>query len=207
MSELLKIISKGEGLSLDFKKEISNSQKIAATIVAFANSEGGSLFVGVKDNGKIKGINPSEEVFMINQAIDEYVKPKVEIETSIWQEKHYLVLEVIVSKSSQIHTAMDDDGVWKSFVRIGDHTCHTNKVIDLSWKLQDDASENKKFSAECQAELIEKLKEGGQTLSSLYKTSEFSLKEVDYNLSYLLYKEQIHYSFVNGHLQYDVKAQ
>lgn len=46
---------------LDFKFEISDSKKIARSLVAFANTDGGRLLIGVKDNGVISGIRSEEE--------------------------------------------------------------------------------------------------------------------------------------------------
>jgi len=45
------LISGGEGQQLDFKYCISDSRKIARTLSAFANSGGGKLLIGVRDNG------------------------------------------------------------------------------------------------------------------------------------------------------------
>ena len=53
---IYKRISEGEGQQLDFKFAITDSKKIARSMAAFANSDGGVLLIGVKDNGKIVGI-------------------------------------------------------------------------------------------------------------------------------------------------------
>ena len=53
----------------------------ARSLSAFANTEGGRLLVGVKDNGKIAGIRSEEEIYMIEAAATMYCCPKVEIET------------------------------------------------------------------------------------------------------------------------------
>lgn len=50
------LIAKGEHVHQDFKFAISDARKIAKSLSAFANTEGGRLLVGVKDNGKIAGI-------------------------------------------------------------------------------------------------------------------------------------------------------
>ena len=50
---LEKMISRGEGVQLDFKQSITNQKKIARTLAAFANNNGGKLLIGVKDNGFI----------------------------------------------------------------------------------------------------------------------------------------------------------
>ena len=53
---LEKLISEGEHVHQDFKFAISDARKIAKSLSAFANTEGGRLLVGVKDNGKIAGV-------------------------------------------------------------------------------------------------------------------------------------------------------
>ena len=52
--ELEFTIAKGEGQFVEFKESLSNLDK---EIVAFANANGGKIFVGITDNNKIKGIN------------------------------------------------------------------------------------------------------------------------------------------------------
>ena len=46
------LIAEGEHVHQDFKFAISDARKIAKSLSAFANTEGGRLLVGVKDNGK-----------------------------------------------------------------------------------------------------------------------------------------------------------
>ena len=52
--ELKFILQQGEGLRIEFKEQINNIDK---EIIAFDNSKGGRIFLGVDDKGKIKGIN------------------------------------------------------------------------------------------------------------------------------------------------------
>jgi len=59
------LIAQGEHQQLDFKFEISDAAKIARSLVAFANTDGGKLLIGVKDNGVIAGVRSEEEKFMI----------------------------------------------------------------------------------------------------------------------------------------------
>ena len=62
------LIAEGEHQMLDFKFEVSDSKKIARSLVAFANTDGGRLLIGVKDNGSISGIRSEEEKHMIQTA-------------------------------------------------------------------------------------------------------------------------------------------
>ena len=48
------LIEQGEHQQLDFKFEVSDSKKIARTLSAFANTDGGRLLIGVKDNGNYR---------------------------------------------------------------------------------------------------------------------------------------------------------
>lgn len=205
MSELLQLISKGEGIQLEFKTEITNSKDVAATLVAFANTNGGSVLVGVKDSGKLKGVNPSEEEFMIEEAVSAFTKPNVPYTKSVWQERHYLVVEIKVVPSATRHQALDEAGEWKSFIRIDDHTCRTNKIIELAWRLSDTYKESVKFNADCITEIGEKLNQGYSTLSKLYANSAFSLKEVDYNLSCMFYTGDLDLLFIDERLQFGLK--
>ena len=68
-------IAEGEHQRLDFKFEVSDSKKIARTLCAFANTDGGRLLIGVKDNGAVSGIRSEEEYYMIEAAAGMYCRP------------------------------------------------------------------------------------------------------------------------------------
>ena len=53
--ELKFVLQQGEGQFIEFKEKLD--KKVAQEIVAFANSEGGRIFLGIDDKGKIKGTN------------------------------------------------------------------------------------------------------------------------------------------------------
>ena len=58
--ELNFILQEGEGYNIEFKESYSDS--IAREICAFANSSGGKILIGVKDNRKIKEIEITNEL-------------------------------------------------------------------------------------------------------------------------------------------------
>ena len=67
-SELKSIAARGEDSRLQFKLDIRNVDTLAAEMVAFSNSEGGRILIGVTDAGEVKGV-PRSEVGRINQII------------------------------------------------------------------------------------------------------------------------------------------
>lgn len=131
------LIAEGEHQQLDFKFEISDSKKIARSLAAFANTEGGRLLVGIKDNGTIAGVRSEEEYYMIEAAAGMYCKPEVQFTTREWHIEGKLVLDVWIDKSEdRPHRAPDKDGKWKIFVRVGDQNLLGNKVLTMLWKQQ-----------------------------------------------------------------------
>ena len=93
-SKIEQYICKGEHLKQDFKFEISDSKKIARTLAAFANTEGGRLLVGVKDNGNIAGVRSEEEFYMVQAAAQMYCKPPIPIAVKEWNVNGRTILEV-----------------------------------------------------------------------------------------------------------------
>ncbi|MDD2621003.1 MAG: ATP-binding protein, partial [Syntrophomonadaceae bacterium] len=59
-TELLEIIARGEDGKHQFKANITNASGLAAEMVAFSNSGGGRIFIGVNDNGQIAGLSRAD---------------------------------------------------------------------------------------------------------------------------------------------------
>ena len=72
---LQQLIAEGEHQQQDFKFEISDARKIARSLSAFFNTDGGRLLIGVKDNGRIAGVRSEEEIYMIEAAAKLYCRP------------------------------------------------------------------------------------------------------------------------------------
>ncbi len=68
MNDLHQTLKKGEDSQQQFKQAISNGNALAAEMVAFSNSQGGKLFIGVNDHGDIVGI-PDEQLPILNQLV------------------------------------------------------------------------------------------------------------------------------------------
>ncbi len=129
------LIEEGEHQQLDFKFEISDSKRIARSLSAFANTDGGRLLVGVKDNGAIAGVRSDEEIHMIQAAAELYCQPKVDFIVEQWEINGKEVLEIIVPKDKkQKHRAPDNQGKYKVFVRVNDENLLADSVLLKVWK-------------------------------------------------------------------------
>jgi hypothetical protein len=130
-----KLIAQGENQQLDFKFEISDSKKIARSLVAFANTDGGRLLIGVKDNGAIAGVRSEEEYYMVEAAAHLFCKPEVKFQTKEWEIDNKLVLEVIVPRSKEIkHKAPFKLEDYKVYVRVGDKNLLADPILLQFWK-------------------------------------------------------------------------
>ncbi len=129
------MIREGEHQRQDFKYCISDSRKIARSLVAFANSEGGSLLIGVKDNGHIVGVQSDEEYYMVESAARIYSHPPVPFTTRQWPAEGKSVLEVIVVPSfEKPHFAKDENGKWTAWVRYHDENRLAPRVMIDVWR-------------------------------------------------------------------------
>jgi predicted HTH transcriptional regulator len=128
------LIAQGEGAHLDFKFEISDAAKIARSLVAFANTNGGKLLIGVKDNGVVRGIRSEEEYYMIEHAAQNYCRPQVKFTSKEWNIDGKKVLEIdIPFSSSYPHKAPDPSGKYKAYMRYEDQNILADGVLLKVW--------------------------------------------------------------------------
>jgi predicted HTH transcriptional regulator len=126
-----KLIFEGEGVTLDFKKTITNCGKIARTMVSFANNKGGRLLIGVADDGSILGVkSEDEERYMILKAAELFAKPALEpvFEEIYVDDKLVLVVEIRESNTKP-HYALAEDGKWWVYVRVKDKSVLASKIV------------------------------------------------------------------------------
>ncbi|MCC6649573.1 MAG: putative DNA binding domain-containing protein [Candidatus Eisenbacteria bacterium] len=127
--DLLKLLACPEGKTLEFKRDLSSPEGVLRTIVAFANSSGGTLVVGVEDGTHhVSGLSDPEgtEQRLVNLMSDR-ISPRLapEIEWVGWRRTHVLVVRVHLGSRPPYHLV--PDGVEKAtFVRVGS----TNRRAD-----------------------------------------------------------------------------
>lgn len=132
---LHQLIAQGEHQQQDFKYEISDVRKIARTLSAFANTDGGRLLIGVKDNGKIAGVRSDEEIYMVEAAAAMHCVPPVECHMTIHRvEGHNVVIaEVEPSAERPVRARLDDDSLC-AFMRIADENIVASPVQMALWR-------------------------------------------------------------------------
>ena len=183
-----KLIEGGEGQRLDFKYCISDSRKIARTLSAFSNSDGGRLLIGVRDNGSIAGIRSDEEIYMVDTAAHLYCRPEISYRIKQHSSGEKTIIEVEVDKGTKRpYQAMDEDGRWISWFRHGDQNFEANRVMRQVWRKEERRSGIMVRFGKPEQLLLEHLaKEGTVSLSRFRKLAHISPYKAEAILSNLI---------------------
>jgi ATP-dependent DNA helicase RecG len=96
-TQLIEKLSKGEGFHTEFKKTLPSKESLAKEIVCFANTNGGQLFIGVNDSGKITGLEDIDyAMLLIEDVAFQRCEPPITIlqETILVENQTVLVVNI-----------------------------------------------------------------------------------------------------------------
>ena len=126
---LTELLKQEEGKTLEFKRDLSSPDKVLQSIVAFANTAGGVLIVGIENQTKrVRSVaDPLKEEERLANLIADCVEPRLipSIEIAAWRSAQILIVEIFPSQNRPhfIRNLGLEKGV---FVRIGS----TNRKAD-----------------------------------------------------------------------------
>ncbi len=126
---LLELLKRPEGKTLEFKRDLSSPDGALKTIVAFANTAGGNLLIGVEDRSRnVRGVaDPLDEEQRLANLITDRISPRLmpEIEILPWRQTQVLALQVYPSPSRPHHMIREGPAAGV-YVRVGS----TNRRAD-----------------------------------------------------------------------------
>jgi len=133
---LLDLIAEGEHERQDFKYSITDACKIARSISAFANCNGGHLLIGVKDNGTVAGVRNEEDIYVVEQAAELYCRPRQHVEFTAFRfDASAVVIRASVERSPERPVqARDTDGTWTAYYRVADENIQAHPLMVASWR-------------------------------------------------------------------------
>ena len=106
LKEVQKFIAQGEGQIIEFKLKANHPDRIIKEVVAFSNSNGGHLFIGVDDEGSIIGLKDAEEThYVMEKAMQELCRPKLNISTKSYLQmvsEQYSIINLNLEKRNLI---------------------------------------------------------------------------------------------------------
>lgn len=169
-SFLRKLIAEGENQQLDFKYCITDSRKIARTLSAFSNSDGGRLLIGVRDNGSIAGIRSEEEIYMVDTAAHLFCRPEITYNVKQHTAGTKTILEVEVAKGDKRpYQVKDEEGKWHAYFRHGDQNLIANRVLLQVWRKEEQKRGVKVKFSDAENKLLDYLRENGSVSISKFR--------------------------------------
>lgn len=125
----------GEGYATELKREYTDH--IKKTVVAFANTDGGRIYIGVDDDGSIRGITDTENAMLrVTNAIRESIRPDVTLftETAVEQMEDKFIVVVTVQRGTARPYYLAGKGIRPEgvFVRQGASTVPASETAILN---------------------------------------------------------------------------
>lgn len=134
LHDLKRYVSFGEGFHIEFKRRAPQPERLAKEVIALANARGGKLFVGVDDDGTIRGVRDvEEERFALRQALDAHCDPPVAVTilaVEVSRRREVLVVDVPESpeKPHYLVNAVNGSGRARTpYVRVADQSIEASR--------------------------------------------------------------------------------
>ena len=129
-SPIEQLLTLPEGKTLEFKRDLSSPHNFLKTLVAFANSAGGRLLVGVTDDRQVIGVaDPLEEEERLCNVIADSIAPRLVPNVEMMSvDRHTLLIVEVFPSNARPHYLKKlgpDNGV---YIRLGS----TNRQADPS---------------------------------------------------------------------------
>lgn len=127
--DLIDLLKRPEGKTLEFKRDLSSPDGVLRSLVAFANTSGGTVLVGVEDRTRhVRGVmEPLDLEERLANLISDHIVPRLvpELEIIPWRRSHVLAIQVYASPVRPHYLQREglDRGV---YVRVGS----TNRRAD-----------------------------------------------------------------------------
>jgi predicted HTH transcriptional regulator len=134
---LLGLIREGEHQQQDFKYRVADACKLAKSVSAFANTDGGRLLIGVRDDGHLSGVRSEEEIYMMHQAAYKYCKPEASIKFDTYHaDGRTIVVATVPPSERKPVCAINEAGEERAYIRIADENIVASPVHLAIWREQ-----------------------------------------------------------------------
>ena len=205
---LTQILEEGENQKQAFLVDVSDRWNTAVLISSLANADGGSVWIGVKPNGKIVGVYAEGIQKELAELVKNYFHSPFDLNTKIWKNKVHFVLEVIVAKSKDNPIFLTNDR--KQTVMYERHLTKSIQASKIALKNLQFKSQEKVLSEELckeEIEILEFIKNHDKlSLSQLYKQLDIEMSQIDLYVSQLVYRDLIEMDFKSEVTLYSYKG-
>lgn len=132
---LISLIREGEHQQQDFKYRVTDALKLAKSVSAFANTDGGRLLIGVRDDGQMSGVRSEEEIYMMHQAAYRYCRPEASIKFDTFHiDGRTIVIATVPPSDKRPVCIVNQDDKPRAYIRIADENIVASPVHLALWR-------------------------------------------------------------------------
>ncbi len=187
--------------SVSRRAAANDNLEVATLFSSYANTDGGIVLFGVKENGKLVGVSPQNLIEDIKYALLESGMADIVWEYEQLIEGRHLLIAVSISKSMN-KLYIQNGRIKEYYCRICDKIIIANKIIMKVWSLKDGRSEFKKLN-ELESEIKRLIQENQMiSLAFLYKSLSEKNSTTELALSQLILKNEVQIICKNDELKY-----
>lgn len=131
LQEIKYLANQGEGLKIEFKKKANHPDKIVRELIALANTGGGTLLLGVDDDGTVSGHKYiHDEVFALEKAAQELIFPPIAFERFIVPINERLGVAAFQIPRSQFRPHyIKEEKNRKAYIRVADRSVQASREV------------------------------------------------------------------------------
>ena len=130
-ADLELMVLEGEGSNLEFKHRLPDSERIAREVTALANTHGGHLLVGVRDDGTLSGVkDPEEEMYVLHEALNQHCTPEIALKSEwikISRTRTVIAIEIPLSTHRPHYVRVFSSKQSSVFVRFQDMSIEASR--------------------------------------------------------------------------------
>ena len=190
------LINEGEHQQQDFKYRVSDAKKLAKSVSAFANTDGGRLLIGVRDE---------EEIYMMHQAAYRYCRPQASIKFDTYHvEGRTIVIATVPPSDKRPICAIDDDGHHRAYIRIADENIVASPVHLAIWRESQNQQGTMMTYTDTVRKLIDTLQGQRLTLNQLVRRSDIPRHKVITLLARLIRFHIAQWEYVNQQFLFSI---
>ncbi len=195
---LLSLISEGEHQQQDFKYRVSDAKKLAKSVSAFANTDGGRLLIGVRDDGNMSGVRSEEEIYMMHQAAYRYCQPEASIKFDTYHvDGRTIVIATVPPSDRRPICAVDEDGRQRAYIRIADENIVASPVHLAIWREAQNPQGTMMTYTDSVRKILDVLQDQGIPLNLIVRRARISRHKVITLLARLIRFHVVRWEYTN----------
>ncbi len=202
---LQSLIQEGEHQQQDFKYRVDDACKLAQSVSAFANTDGGRLLIGVRDDGRIAGVRSEEEIYVMHKAAYKFCQPEASIRFDTYHaDGNAVVVATVLPSDKRPICAQDENGQMRAYIRIKDENIVASPVLFTLWR-ESQKPQGAMITYDDDIRRLLEVMQGQQTLNQIVKRARLPRHKVITLLACLIRFGTAKWEYVGQEFVFELK--